>query len=690
MAYRIDLFNSSDERVAILQDEILVSASIDQSIDGAPTLTFTTPYKYMENGELVDNPKVAYISPLYYAKVYNTESDAYEFSQFELVDPDIVDDGSNLQIKATYQGVLTRLSSEYIDTYDTTATGDTFTNVITALLALQVNTPAITVGTIEPTGTIAIAAESSDIYSVLNSIRDAYGGWFEVNASRALNWYEDNTNTPNRRIERKKNLKAITVTPGYSDIVNRVYAYGNGEGDARINLTDAGESYEYIEDATSISTYGTKAKKYIDKTITHPATLLAYAQRILAEYKNPPYQYSVNIVNLAEVNGYDYSLESLALDTRVRIIDDLLNVDVNTSIVSMSINLLAPEEIQIELSTVKNTLSDLFGDVLSVQDINNSVATQIGAGQVTVLGTFTVEDWTSTGTTEIDGSNITTGSITLSTVNGGSGSIQSADYSSGSAGWKIDSAGDAEFNNVTVRGTIGSGGALIIDGDLATSDGKFEIKTSGIKLKSTAGDTTYIDLVQDTAQIQIYDAGTQRVQITPTGTIRLDTDAGTPIDINSTSDNDCITVDLAVTNRRALVATSNPGSAANSYATIHATNSYSGGYAIYAGGKIYATNQIVANNGLDVTGSTTLQATTITGDLNMAGDADINNVDTLNADVVDTAVITNTEGGSITVQDNLSLPTHYIYVDRCYVGSGALYYLYESGGDLYWRGTKLN
>lgn len=680
MAYQIHLFNSSAERVAIIQDGIIKAASIDQSIDGAPTFTFTIPQ---------NDAKAAFISPLYYAKVYNTQTSAYEFSIFELVDPDIEDSESGLQIKATYQGVLTRLSDEHIDAYDTGSSGDTFANVIAAILAFQVNTPAITVGTLEPTPTVAIALESTDIYSALNSIRDAYGGWFEVDSLYRLNWWNDNTGVPMREIRRSKNLKSLKYTPQYSKVVNRVYAYGKGESTARINLTDAGEAHEYIEDAASQALYGVRAKKYIDKSITHPATLLAYAQRILAEYKTPPYQYSVDVVNLAEVADYDYSLESLGLDTRIRVIDDLLSVDVDTSIVSMSINLLAPEEISVELNTVKNDLSDLFGQVLSVQDIQSSVATQIGAGQVTVLGTFTVIDWASSGTTEIDGSNITTGSITLSTVNGGSGSIQSADYVADTSGWLIDSAGDAEFNDVIVRGTIGSGGALIIDGDLATSDGKFEIKTSGIQLKSTAGDTTYIDLVQDTAQIQIYDSGTQRVQITPNGTIRLDTDAGIPIDINSTSDNDCITVDLAVTNRRALVCVSNPGSAANSYATIHATNSYSGGYAIYAGGKIYATNQIVGNNGLEITGTSEFKSgLTITGDLTMGGDADINNVDTLNADVIDTTVITNTDGGSITVQDNLSLPSHYIYVARCYIGG--VYYLYESGGDLYWNGTKLN
>lgn len=410
MAYRIDLFDASGKRVAILQESILTSLDLDLAEDAAPQVTLSLP---------VDDPKSAYISPLYSLKVWNMQTAKYEFSVFKLLNPEIDDSSSTLEIKATYQGILTRLSDEHIDVYDTTSAGDTFANVIAALLAFQVNTPLITVGTLEISPHVAIAVESGNIYSALNSIRKAYGGWFEVDAEYRLNWFADNTATPQRRIERRKNLKSMSYTPQYSEIINRVYAYGKGEADARINLTDAGEANEYIEDAASQALYGIRARQKIDKTITHPATLLKYAQRILEQYKDPPYQYSVDVLNLAELKDYDYSFESLGLDTRVRVIDDLLNVDVNTSIVSMSINLLNPEEISIELSSIKNDLSDLFGDILNLQDINNSVATQIGAGQVTVLGTFVVQDWVTGGTTTIDGGNITANTITVDQIQSG-------------------------------------------------------------------------------------------------------------------------------------------------------------------------------------------------------------------------------------------------------------------------------
>ena len=686
MAYRIDLFNASDERVAILQDEILTSCDLDSSTSAAPTLTLSMP---------LSEDKSSYISPLYYAKIWNTQSAAYEFSVFELLDPDIVDSNDKLYIKAKYQGILTRLSEEHIDTYDTTSSGAAFNTVITALLAFQVNTPPITVGTIEPTDTIAITAESSDIYSVLNSIKKAYGGWFEVDNSYALNWYEDNTGDPMREVRRSKNLKAINYTSLYSRVVNRVYAYGKGESDARLNLTDAGEAEEYIDDAASQAIYGVRARKYIDKSITHPTTLLAYAQRILAEYKTPPYQYSVDVVNLAEVDDYDYTLESLGLDTRVRVVDDLLSVDVDTSIVSMSVNLLAPEEISIELSTVKNDLSDLFGGIINNQDIASSVATQIGAGQVTVLGTFTVEDWTSAGTTKIVGDNITTGTLTACTitldVSGGTGEgvIQSSNYVADTSGFQINGDGDAEFNDVIVRGTIGSGSALLIDGDLKTTDGKFEIKTTGVTLKSGDTDTTYLELNQDTAEIRGYDGTVERVKITPTGAITLVTDLGTPLTITNTADSDCINITTAYTSRRGIVCVTTPGATSMATASIHVTNNTSGGYAIYAGGKINSDDLIEANT-LYVASGSQLRATTISGNLTMDGTANILNVNKIEASTIDTGEIINSSGSYIRFSSDISMGAYDITCNQLNLGGDTHNSLTESGGDLYWRGTKIN
>jgi hypothetical protein len=265
---------------------------------------------------------------------------------------------------------------------------------------------------------------------------------------------------------------------------------------------------------------------------------------------------------------------------------------------------------------------------------------------VTVQGVFTVDGWRSAGTTTIDGGQITADTITAnqiaagtitateitagtitgdkiavntidadslktSTLNaktitlgttGGDAIIKSGNYSSGAAGWQIEANGNAEFNNVIVRGTLGTstigvGETITISGDIKTSDGKFEIKTTGIILKQSAADNTYISLIQDTAQIQLYSVGVQRVLVTPRGTISLTTDAGVPLSISSSSDADCISVTTSQNNRRGIVLTTNPNSSSSGASTIYAVNNATDGYALYAGGKVHIAKELYMDGG---------------------------------------------------------------------------------------------
>jgi len=64
---------------------------------------------------------------------------------------------------------------------------------------------------------------------------------------------------------------------------------------------------------------------------------------------------------------------------------------------------------------------------------------------------------------------ITAGTNTASLTIGSGGYIQSANYSPGSAGFKISGSGDAEFNDVTVRGSLITGSGSQINADYITA-----------------------------------------------------------------------------------------------------------------------------------------------------------------------------------------------------------------------------
>lgn len=531
--YQIWLFNSSGDKVAVLEKALNIRRG--GKINETPWLSFSYP------NDADNAAKAALITTTYTVKVWNTKKSRFE-GLYDLGDTTEKWDGSGSLIEAYYTGAMGRLLKEDNVTYDTTATPKTPTQIITALLALQEHSPAITVGTIEPTTSFAFAVENTNILNAVLKCAEYLGGRIEVDDTGALNWYNTAT-IVTREIRYQKNLKAVTRKRDFSKIYNKVYAYGYGETEAQVTLLDAEEAHEYIEDATSQAAYGVQIKRITDKRITHPSTLLRWAQLFLATYKDPVYSYTVDMVNLAEHPAHDFDLENIEVGQIVRVVNsDMNNLSVDVEVVSVETNLSDAKDITVELATVTKDISNSFSDVAQYQDIAKNMAVQIGAGQVTVQGTFTVDGWRTTGQTTIDGGNITAGTITAAkltitpvvaggaaadvnanvttieggkitadtitcdklttstleakviTVKGSSGALKSDNYAAGSAGWQIDGAGNAEFNNVTVRGTIAtatisSGGTLTVSGTMKSENFNPDSPYAGWSLDGSGGAT---------------------------------------------------------------------------------------------------------------------------------------------------------------------------------------------------------
>lgn len=75
--------------------------------------------------------------------------------------------------------------------------------------------------------------------------------------------------------------------------------------------------------------------------------------------------------------------------------------------------------------------------------------------------------------------------------------IQSNNYAAGSAGWKLNKAGDAEFNNVTVRGVVyASGGSFT--GEIQATSGKFK---GTVEAQSFVGDVANMYTGSDVSRL---------------------------------------------------------------------------------------------------------------------------------------------------------------------------------------------
>ncbi|HFU7657290.1 TPA: DUF1983 domain-containing protein [Escherichia coli] len=111
---------------------------------------------------------------------------------------------------------------------------------------------------------------------------------------------------------------------------------------------------------------------------------------------------------------------------------------------------------------VQNTPGGMQSEVIFLAD-RFAVTTQAGA---VVSLPFVIQN----GQTFIRASFIQDGTIENAKIGN---YIQSNNYAAGSAGWKLNKAGDAEFNNVTVRGVVyASGGSFT--GEIQATSGKFK------------------------------------------------------------------------------------------------------------------------------------------------------------------------------------------------------------------------
>lgn len=105
----------------------------------------------------------------------------------------------------------------------------------------------------------------------------------------------------------------------------------------------------------------------------------------------------------------------------------------------------------------------------------------VAPGSTTLQPMFTIDNSSGTPKAVLAGNLIVSGSVAANSIlsgeivadlsmNNSSGRMRSSNFSSGSAGWQIQGNGSAEFNNVTVRGTldtgrivVGTSGAVLVD-----------------------------------------------------------------------------------------------------------------------------------------------------------------------------------------------------------------------------------
>ncbi len=351
--YILEVHASNGDLVAILENAYDIPYS--QAINEAPTLSFSLPADDTKEANLVRANEI-------WLRNYVTGVVVRKFRMAKRGDSR----EGNLITRIDCEGLLSQLADETILDYE----GDTQTptQILTSFLALQLLTPNITLGTIAPTATTTFKSKGESMLRAIYRLRDSIGGYITVDNDRVLDWANSVGEDKGQQIRYQKNLLGITKETDWMTIGNRVYAYGAGKGDAQVKLSDV-QANDYMEDAASQATYGIYVRRIVNKRITDATDLLAWANLMLAEMKDPALTYTIRTTDLSESTEAGFDFDSLLIGSTITVIDEDLGLDVSVEVVKMThLDLLHPELLEVEVATRTRDITDVIDQLLKNQE----------------------------------------------------------------------------------------------------------------------------------------------------------------------------------------------------------------------------------------------------------------------------------------------------------------------------------
>ena len=237
---------------------------------------------------------------------------------------------------------------------------DALNDVIDDLLVFPMQTPVVTKGDISDYADLVrvVKVSGQSLLEALLSLRESVGGYMEVDNDRHLNWYSSIGEDKGQQIRYQKNLLGIEKEVDYSQLFNRIYAYGQDSAGGRVLLSKV-QTNNYVEDVPSQTAYGRIfTKAFSNYNLAEAATLLEWANQLLATHKVPPTMYHIETVDLSPILGFDF--EELQLGSTITILDEELGISISAIVVKIEHPdlLLNPQDMKIDISNVMENLSN--------------------------------------------------------------------------------------------------------------------------------------------------------------------------------------------------------------------------------------------------------------------------------------------------------------------------------------------
>jgi len=153
-----------------------------------------------------------------------------------------------------------------------------------------------------------------------------------------------------------------------SDIVTRLIPLGYGEGINQLGISGVNSGVEYLDNAASIATYGVIESVVTNKDIQDSATLKVYGNTVLGQKNQPRMTISASSLDLSVLAGHEG--EKYDNGDTLNILNDVMGIDVLARVIERSLDLLAPWDPALVISTRPIRLSD---QIIELKQKNQSL-----------------------------------------------------------------------------------------------------------------------------------------------------------------------------------------------------------------------------------------------------------------------------------------------------------------------------
>ncbi|MEL3973060.1 phage tail protein [Rossellomorea oryzaecorticis] len=508
------VFDKSMQPVAILENAYNVG--YEKYYNQLWSATFTLP---------LDDEKNEHCKPFYFVEIID-KYDEY-IGLFRIMPNILRRDSNTHEIEYSLQHALSTLVSDVIEGYEQTTNLTTREN-IEFILGFQTTTYWV-LKDCEFSSRFHYKWESENgLLAPLFSIPQPFAEEYEWQFNTQVFPFELSLVKPSQELEwvirYAHNLVGIEKEEDPTEIVNRIYPRGVGEGVNQLTVSDVNNGVTYLEDTESINKYGLQSYVWIDRRIENAETLKANGQSLLSQWKNPKVVYRTNAADVSSITGE--SIDKHRLGKKGRIYDpDLGTLDKRVMYEAKSDIFGGEGVIDLEIGSLTDDIATIQADIerkLQTNEAYSQGATSILAynyddnadGNHPAVIRFyvppeavninkvdltfeTTEFRTYGGTTEAGGQ------VSKTTASGGSTTVSTTSASGGgqttsSGGGQTSSENGSHFHRLFVGGENASATftkrryfAYLKDSDVATSV-NFEADTGGdIYTYEAEGDHTH-------------------------------------------------------------------------------------------------------------------------------------------------------------------------------------------------------